>query len=326
MSCALDVADQGPASREEIGAALGFSREWIRRIVLSALETLAAAHPELRDHLLEREAFHAQSLGEQIAAIAPGRGVARLLAPVPAEAEDLEGWANEASAYVRAGASVRRAWELANAERVTMSMLPQWVSRKCSACGEWWNVREDLADKAFVCRLCEEDEAEPKEETKMAKDKDTEPKANGSAKPDERKLVAEYHEPLPCKILSVDVEEKANALAVVLGEEAQLKDRKRSVLAEFRQKQNYYDERKAELGEAVRTKTERRSTKIQEWLLPTNEIEIIRTDTAEVIRKRTADAQDLQEDMWTDGPKGAKPKKGRKPKGDEKPAPDLGLT
>lgn len=68
-SCALDVADRGGATVEEIGRAINVTLERVRQIHAGALRKLAAASPHLRE-ALEEEGL----LSESDFAIARGGG------------------------------------------------------------------------------------------------------------------------------------------------------------------------------------------------------------------------------------------------------------
>lgn len=52
-TCALDVADQGEHTLEEIAVILGISREWVRRIEDAAVPRLRMGLRDYEDHLIE---------------------------------------------------------------------------------------------------------------------------------------------------------------------------------------------------------------------------------------------------------------------------------
>lgn len=52
-SCALDVADAGGSTLEEVGGILNLTRERIRQIEVKALLKLNRRAPELRDYFVD---------------------------------------------------------------------------------------------------------------------------------------------------------------------------------------------------------------------------------------------------------------------------------
>jgi hypothetical protein len=73
-SCSLDVADQGGTTLEEIGAALGVTRERVRQIQVTGLRHLAAA---MVDHglLTQREAARVPGMVRELLTAAFATGV-----------------------------------------------------------------------------------------------------------------------------------------------------------------------------------------------------------------------------------------------------------
>lgn len=133
----------------------------------------------------------------------------------------------------------------------------------------------------------------------------TKSKTNGAAaksslgddnKPVER---ARYDDMLPCKLEPSDIPARAAELAKTIREREEMLELKREANAKYRERIAYFDERLTSLAEAVEGKTEKRSVPCIEYLLPrTNEIQVVRQDTHEVVERRAAEPQDLQEGLF----------------------------
>jgi hypothetical protein len=189
-----------------------------------------------------------------------------------------------------------------------------WELVPCQRCGQ--QRFTPLGVRVPSCPFC------PKETTKMP----AKTKSNGAIEKVER---GRFHKKLPVPILQVDVAARAKELATVVAERLALKSRQRAANSVFREQRSYYDEREKELSASVTGGTELKDVECVAFLLPTNEVQVTRLDTGEVIETRTASKEELQEplggtkDGWTTGPNpqpvGGKKKRGRPKKAAAQP-------
>lgn len=108
-----------------------------------------------------------------------------------------------------------------------------------------------------------------------------------------------HHQELPCIVNATERGKHATELAKIVRERLALAERKRNVLAQFKKQREFYDEQEERLSAAVDGGIEKRSVECVDFLLPrTNEVITIRLDTNEEIDRRTASAEELQEDMF----------------------------
>jgi hypothetical protein len=101
-------------------------------------------------------------------------------------------------------------------------------------------------------------------------------------------------EKLPVRIERDKVEAKAKKMAIVIREREEVLEEKREANAEYRSKLNHFDEQLTELAASVESATEAKNVECIDYLLPTNEIQTVRTDTGEVVETRAATSDELQ--------------------------------
>jgi hypothetical protein len=173
---------------------------------------------------------------------------------------------------------------------------------------------------SYPCKCLSLEEAKriyESEDSRMAKKK-----LNGSA--DGKIERARYEEKLPCKVEPEEVEVHAQELAKVIRERQEMLSRKRSANAAFREKIAFFDERLKELAECVEGKTVRKPVTVIEYLLErTNEVQVVRSDTGEIVSSRAADAADLQDQLFSEGANPAPVGKGRAKKKSSKDEPHV---
>jgi hypothetical protein len=104
-----------------------------------------------------------------------------------------------------------------------------------------------------------------------------------------------FKQKLPCRLDSAVKDAKGDELANVINRRLALLEERREAMAEFKQQITALDERERELAGDVSTRTESREVECIERLTVTNEIEVVRLDTGEVIDRRNADGADLQD-------------------------------
>lgn len=137
-----------------------------------------------------------------------------------------------------------------------------------------------------------------KEDEAMKKKKRKGPPTNGNGAGEERIERARYEDKLPCKLDAADLPVRSAELAKVIRDREAVLEQKREVNAKYRAQLSAFDERLLELAEQIDGKIERKNVEVVEYLLPrTNEIQVVRTDTGEVVTSRTASAEELQEEL-----------------------------
>ena len=114
------------------------------------------------------------------------------------------------------------------------------------------------------------------------------------------------------KIDPDEIAKNAIELAGVIERRDVIMEKKRESNARFRNELKFFDERLKELAAAVNKGEEQADVEVIEKLVVgTNEIQVTRTDTGEVLSTRTATAEDRQEALELGPP--AKAKKGKRP-------------
>jgi hypothetical protein len=114
-----------------------------------------------------------------------------------------------------------------------------------------------------------------------------------------------FKQKLPCPIDAATVHERSKEIARTIRERASMKEEKRETLAEYREKDNFYNETLERLASEVELETESRDVDCMDALdLARQVVETIRLDTHEVIATRPAEAKDVQveiPDVGADG-------------------------
>jgi hypothetical protein len=106
-----------------------------------------------------------------------------------------------------------------------------------------------------------------------------------------------YRQQLPCKIDEAVSHAKGLELARVCRERKEFEELRAAENREAREKAAYFDETIERLRIEVEGCVETRTVECVDMLLPTNEIQVMRTDTGEVIETRPAKASELQESL-----------------------------
>lgn len=107
-----------------------------------------------------------------------------------------------------------------------------------------------------------------------------------------------YTEELSVKNTDTQQSVLAGQLADVILEKGRIEDEKKEAMSGFNEKLKDLEAREKELASEVHSGTHKEPVEVVEYLLPTNEIQCVRSDTGEVLERRAADADDLQEDMF----------------------------
>lgn len=129
-------------------------------------------------------------------------------------------------------------------------------------------------------------------------------KANGAVPMKTRKgagrdapvVRAKYTKRLPVEVATEETAKLARLLAEEVEKRDLLLDEQRTSNAEFRERRAAIDSRLNEYAQCVRDGTKLQEVKCEERLVvETNEVQVVRLDTQEVVETRTADAADRQE-------------------------------
>lgn len=102
-------------------------------------------------------------------------------------------------------------------------------------------------------------------------------------------------ERLPCKSDDSVVAIKARELARLEHLRTAFREDWKSKCSTARERRAYFEERIEELADEVDGQVEFKEVEVQDYLLPDNEVIAVRLDTGEVIARKTATAEDLQE-------------------------------
>jgi hypothetical protein len=127
------------------------------------------------------------------------------------------------------------------------------------------------------------------------------PLKNRKAGRDAPVVRAKYTKKLPVHVADAEVAKDARELAKLVAKVRDVKDRRRTAMASFKEELNGYEQRQGELASGVDAHTSLRDVKCEERLVvETNEIHVVRLDTGEVVEKRTAEGADRQEALALD--------------------------
>jgi hypothetical protein len=107
--------------------------------------------------------------------------------------------------------------------------------------------------------------------------------------------IRRFTQDLPCKLEDEATAELREKLVNVVSERVKQEEQ----IAILRECVKGLSKREAELVGKLHKNTEERQVECVEYLLPTNEVLIVRVDTSEVVSRRTAEAEDLQEPMFS---------------------------
>jgi len=133
-------------------------------------------------------------------------------------------------------------------------------------------------------------------------------KANGAGKPLLRQPVEgkEYELDLAVPISATEARACGHLMAVKIVERTNYLERRRSIMANLRKEGDAIDEALKELAESFEKHTKKVAVRVRERLIvETNEVEIVRLDTGEVVKRRTASPGDRQQELFAEGPKEA---------------------
>jgi hypothetical protein len=127
-------------------------------------------------------------------------------------------------------------------------------------------------------------------------------KANGASpgtlQPPNGAIIRGRHkEQLPCRVEGDAVELAGKELAKCVREQEELDEERREVLAGFREKQAGIKERAKAHATTVEMHTIARPVWCTKYLLRTNDIQIVREDTGEVVVTRAATPEELQQEL-----------------------------
>jgi hypothetical protein len=168
------------------------------------------------------------------------------------------------------------------------------------------------ATETIICGLCRW----KAEEKDMAKGRttanDTQPAFAAGAvfkKPTGTVRRDSYEERLPCRSDDAVVATKARELAKLEHQRTAFRESWKAQCAKARERRAFFEERIEELAAEVDGQVEYRNVEVIEYLLPTNEVIAVRSDTHEVVSTRTAEAEDLQDSI--PGTEGKSKKKGK---------------
>jgi hypothetical protein len=108
----------------------------------------------------------------------------------------------------------------------------------------------------------------------------------------------EFKMDLPVPISPEEATKAGHAMVREIRRREQLDEERREAMAEFRDRRAAIDEKCKELADSFENGTKKISVRVREELIvETNEIQVIRIDTGEVVERRAAKAEDRQETL-----------------------------
>ena len=274
-TCALDVAEKGPHSQEEVAALLGWRMIDSVRQAERAAEAQMRVHggeqlrATLRDYEPSPEGNLSSGPSGSLAEVAfGGESPEHLRTPEIAarEAEAIEQWSRQAADLVRGGVPLAVAWAVTN----------------------------HLEAEAMA--------------TKTKKNKGPKLGGNGKASKGEPTTSFDGETPIgkaftakqPIPIDPARRERVSEELVEVLGEIDEVNEERSAEIGKFNSRLKDLRKKQRELAEAHRTSTEKVDTRCQLYLLPGNEVVTKRLDTGDVVERRTAKAEELQQGAFAD--------------------------
>lgn len=170
-----------------------------------------------------------------------------------------------------------------------------WSSFPCAQCGGPM-TGDDTSDRGVPhCPTCcpEETEAMSKNEKKNGQAESKKPAGLPHGAVERNR----YDEKLPCRTDADVTTAKALELAKLEHQRTAFREAWKAQCAKARERRAYFEERIEELANEVDGQVEYRNVQVVEYLLPNNEVMVVRGDTGEIIETRIADADDLQESI-----------------------------
>lgn len=143
-----------------------------------------------------------------------------------------------------------------------------------------------------------EAETQSLEEAKAAGERNVAEMVRKASGPVER---GRHTRKLPVQADHAELDLAATSLGRLVEEQASVKEQRREAMAGFRDKLSHIQESMNEVAETVRNRTRLVDVECITYLLPTNEIQVVRADTCEVVESRVATAEELQETLPVNG-------------------------
>lgn len=140
--------------------------------------------------------------------------------------------------------------------------------------------------------------------SKANKKKKSAPKATVAAgKPakDGRTERTRYEKSLLCTIDEKTRDRSADELGKIIREREEFLERRKAQNAKAREQRAHFDERIKELGEQIEKRAERRMVEVVDYLVIKDGdkwVETVRCDTEEIVEKRDAGPDDLQDALF----------------------------
>lgn len=268
-SCSLDVAHAASSNRHETAEAMGLGYEAVRQIEVEAIAELRRRDDGtlrvllgLWSDALGREQVSADALGDDDRdANEDDVSHAGALSRAEAEAAELEAWSARAAAYVLAGIPVRVAWTLADEERSeAMAKMVKTTKNKAIAA-------DVVKNGALRHQL------------------------------DEEPLGKAFTGKHPVPIDAVRRDKVSDELVDVLGQIDVVNEERAAEIGKFNASLKTLRQKQHDLAEAHRTSTEKRDVTCQAYLTRQGEVVTRRLDTNEIVERRTAKAEELQDEI-----------------------------
>lgn len=135
----------------------------------------------------------------------------------------------------------------------------------------------------------------PKKTKKANPKKDS--KANGARSAGVER--ARYKLQLPVPADSKTIARASKEMAKLVRSEAALREERREAMADFKERQSSINDKMNEWADTVEKGTELADVEVVERLVvETNEVQVTRLDTGEIVERRTAEGSDRQEALF----------------------------